>query len=66
MYPGEFCETIFNDESQALMFSDIPKGAVYELSLLRRALQHTNGFGFMNVLNASVMLLLLYRLSHSR
>ena len=43
MYPGEHCEKIgltidmFNDESQALMISNIPKGAVYELSLLRRA-----------------------------
>ena len=43
MYPGEHCEKIgltidmFNDESQALMISNIPKGAIYELSLLRRA-----------------------------
>ena len=44
MYPGEHCEKIgltidmFNDESlEALMISNIPKSAVYELSLLRRA-----------------------------
>ena len=43
VYPGEHCEKIgltidmFKDESQTLMISNIPKGAVFELSLLRRA-----------------------------